>query len=451
MNNNEVHALERESIGKLLLNYSLPAIIGMSVTSLYNIIDSIFIGHGVGSLAISALAVCFPMMNLIIAFCMLVGAGGGTIASIRLGQKNHRDATIVLSHTLTLSIILSVTFSTISLIFLEDILYLFGASNDTLPYAVEFMQIILMGTPISYVMISLNNVMRATGYPKKAMLTSIITVVCNLVIAPILIFWADMGMRGAAIATVFSQLVGMVWIVAHFINDKHTIHFERGTWAINSHITKSIVGIGLSPFMVNICGSLIIIVINNSLKQYGGDLAIGAYGIINRVLTLYTMTVIGLSMGMQPIIGYNYGAKNYARVEKTLKTGIITGVVITSSGFIICEAIPHFVSAFFTDNKELINMSASGLRYIILMFPLVGAQIVIGNYFQSIGKAKISIFLSMTRQLIYLLPALIILPFFFGLNGIWLSIPFSDVLAFTTSVICILAYRNKHKHKRITT
>ena len=293
--------------------------------------------------------------------------------------------------------------------------------------------------------------MRATGYPKKAMLTYIITVLCNLVIAPILIFWADMGMRGAAIATVFSQLVGMVWIVAHFMNDKHTIHFERGTWAINSHTTKSIVGIGLSPFMVNICGSLIIIVINNSLKQYGGDLAIGAYGIINRVLTLYTMTEIGLSMGMQPIIGYNYGAKNYARVEKTLKTGIITGVVITSSGFIICEAIPHFVSALFTDNKELINMSASGLRYIILMFPLVGAQIVIGNYFQSIGKAKISIFLSMTRQLIYLLPALIILPFFFGLNGIWLSIPFSDVLAFTTSVICILAYRNKHKHKRITT
>lgn len=435
--------LGTEKIGKLLLQYSIPAIIGMTLTSLYNIIDSIFIGHGVGAMAISGLAITFPLMNLVVAFCVLISAGGATISSIRLGQKDMEGATAVLGNTLMLCLINSVVFGGLSFLFLNEILNFFGASPTTLPYARDFMEVILLGTPITYTMIGLNNVMRATGYPKKAMLTSMVTVLANLIIAPIFIFYFHWGIRGAALATVVSQFIGMVWVIQHFRNKESIVHFRHGFWRMKSRIVKSIFSIGMSPFAMNVTACVIVILINNSLQNYGGDIAIGAYGIMNRLLMLYVMIVMGLTMGMQPIIGYNYGAQKHDRVKQTLRLGLIVGVLITSSGFVICELFPHTVSAVFTDNKELIDMAASGIRICILMFPLVGAQIVISNFFQSIGKAKVSIFLSLSRQLVYLLPCLLIFPGLYGLNGIWISMPVSDSLAFITAVASLMVYNKK--------
>ena len=441
MSKNDPHILGKESIGKLLLQYSIPAIIGMTITSIYNIIDSIFIGHGVGAMAIAGLAISFPLMNLVVAFCTLVSAGGSTLASIRLGQKDLKGATEILSHTLMLCITNSVFFGILSFIFLDDILLFFGASHDTLPYARSFMQVILLGTPITYTMIGLNNVMRATGYPKKAMLTSM--VVANIILAPIFIFHFEWGMRGAATATVISQLIGMIWVVSHFMQKESTVHFEGTIWKMKGRIVESIFAIGMSPFLMNVCACIIVIIINNSLQEHGGDMAIGAYGIINRLLTLYVMIVLGLTMGMQPIVGYNFGAQKLNRVKQTLRLGILSGVVITSSGFLICELFPHAVSALFTDSDELIDLAVEGLRLAVLMFPFVGAQIVIGNFFQSIGKAKISIFLSLTRQLLYLLPCLLLFPNWWGLKGIWISMPVSDALAFITAVISLMIYIKK--------
>lgn len=440
MSKNDPRVLGTERIGKLLLQYSIPAIIGMTITSIYNIIDSIFIGHGVGAMAIAGLAVSFPLMNLVIAFCTLVSAGSSTISSIRLGQQDLKGATEILAHALMLCITNSLFFGILSFIFLDEILIFFGASQATLPYARDFMQVILIGTPISYTMIGLNNVMRATGYPKKAMLTSMVTVLANIILAPIFIFHFGWGMRGAAVATVISQFIGMVWVVSHFMKKDSTVHFDGTIWKMRGRIIKSIFAIGMSPFLMNVCACAIVIIVNNSLQSYGGDMAIGAYGIINRLLTLYVMIVLGLTMGMQPIVGYNFGAQKIDRVKQTLRLGIISGVIITSSGFIICQLFPHAVSTIFTDSNELIDLAASGIRICILMFPLVGAQIVISNFFQSIGKAKISIFLSLTRQLVYLLPCLLLFPKWFELEGVWISMPVSDGLAFTTAVIILVVY-----------
>ena len=440
---NDPHILGTERIGKLLVQYSIPAIIGMTITSLYNIIDSIFIGHGVGAMGIAGLAITFPLMNLVVAFCTVVSAGGSTISSIRLGQKDTDGATEVLNHTLMLCLVNAFLFGGISFIFLDEILRFFGASNETLPYARNFMQIILLGTPVTYTMIGLNNIMRATGYPKKAMLTSMVTVVCNIILAPIFIFHFDWGIRGAATATVISQFIGMIWVVSHFLQKTSIVRLQPGFWKMKKRIISSIFSIGMSPFLMNVTACVIVIIVNNSLQRYGGDMAIGAYGIMNRLLVLYVMIVLGLTMGMQPIVGYNFGAQKIDRVKQTLKLGIISGVVITSSGFLICEFFPHAVSAVFTDSDELIGLAVDGLRLTVLMFPFVGAQIVIGNFFQSIGKVKISIFLSLTRQLLYLLPCLLLFPHWWGLKGIWISLPVSDSLAFITAVISLMIYIKK--------
>ncbi len=440
---NNPHILGTESIGKLLIQYSIPAIIGMTMTSLYNIIDSIFIGHGVGAMAISGLAISFPLMNLVIAFCTLVGIGGATISSIRLGQKDLAGATEVLGTVLMLCLINSILFGGLFLLFLEPILIFFGASETTLPYARDFMQVILLGTPISYTMISLNNVMRATGYPKKAMLSSMITVVANVILAPIFIFHFHWGIRGAALATIISQLIGMVWVLHHFMNKENYVHFQKGFHKIKKRIVMNIFSIGMAPFLMNVCACGIVIIINNSLQHNGGDMAIGAYGIINRVLTLFVMIIMGLTMGMQPIIGYNYGSNQMKRVKQTLKIGIATGVGINTIGFFVCVLFPHAISSIFTNEESLIEIAASGLRISILIFPLVGSQIVISNFFQSIGKAKVSVFLSLSRQLLYLLPCLLLFPHFLGTNGVWWSMVVSDFLAFVTAALILDSHFKK--------
>ncbi len=426
--------LRTEPIGKLLLRYSLPAIAAMVVFSLYNIIDSIFIGHGVGPLAISGLAITFPVMNLTFALVLLVGIGGASICSIRLGQQDVDGATRVLGNVLVLGLINGVTFGFLSQLVLDPVLMAFGASEHTLPYARDFMQIILYGLPITCTMFGLNHIMRATGYPQKAMLSAVLTVGMNVILAPIFIFWLEWGIRGAAVATVLSQCVGMVWVLSHFRNPKSAVHFQKGTFRLRRKIVSSIFSIGMSPFLLNVCACLVTVLINIGLKRYGGDMAIGAFGILNRILILFVMLVMGLTQGMQPIVGYNYGAQQFDRVKQTLKYGVITGGLITTAGFLAGQFAPEIVARMFTDDTGLIALSVEGMHLATLVFPLVGIQIVVGNFFQSIGKAKLSIFLSLTRQLLFLAPCLLILPHFFDLKGIWISLPVSDSLSFVSSM-----------------
>ena len=445
MSKNDPHILGQERIGKLLLQYSIPAIIGMTITSIYNIIDSIFIGHGVGPMAIAGLAISFPLMNLVVAFCTLVSAGGSTLASIRLGQKDMKGATEILSHTLMLCITNSLFFGILSFIFLDDILTFFGASADTLPYARSFMQVILLGTPITYTMIGLNNVMRATGYPKKAMLTSMVTVVANIILAPIFIFHFEWGMRGAATATVISQLIGMVWVVSHFTKKDSTVHFEGKVWKMKGRIVESIFAIGMSPFLMNLAACFIVIIINQGLKKYGGDLAIGAFGIVNRLVFIVVMIVMGLNQGMQPIAGYNFGAKLYGRVNKVLRLTIIYATAVTTFGFLVGMLVPDLVVGIFTSDAELTELSVTGLRITVMFFPIIGFQMVTSNFFQSIGMAGKAIFLSLTRQMLILLPCLLVLPQFFGVAGVWYSMPVSDLLASLIALVMLVCQFRKFR------
>lgn len=439
------HTLETAPIGKLLLQYSIPAIIAMTVTSLYNIIDSIFIGHGIGPLAISGLALTFPLMNLVIAFCTLIGVGGAAISSIYLGRKDDCQATEVLHNVLILCIIAGVCFGGLTHCFLDEILIFFGASNDTLPYARDFMEVILMGNVVSFLFIGLNNVMRATGYPKKAMLSSLLTVGVNLILAPVFIFYFNWGIRGAATATVVSQSCGLVWILNHFLRTSSYIHFRRGFYHLRLCIVGAIFSVGMAPFLINVCAAAIVIVANHSFKTYGGDLAIGAYGIVNRIATLFLMIIIGLTQGMQPIVGYNYGAEHFDRVRQTLRRVIGVAVGIMTVGWLLSELFPIKIVAMFSDDANLNSLASIGLRIAILCFPLVGAQVVITNFFQSIGKAQISILLSLARQLLFLLPLLYTLPHIADWNiyGVWWSMPVSDILAFLSAVFTLKWYLMK--------
>lgn len=444
---NSALALETEPIGKLLLRYSLPAIAGMIVFSLYNIVDSIFIGHGVGALAISGLAVAFPIMNLTFAFGLLVGVGGASVSSIRMGQKNLDGATLVLGNVLVLSLLTGVGFGLLCLFFLEPILKAFGASPDTLGYAYDFMQILLLGLPITYTLFNLNHVMRATGYPRKAMLSAMVTVGVNIVVAPVLIFILHWGIRGAAVATVIAQFVGMLWVVHHFRSKNSFIHFRPGIYTLRRDIVMSIFSIGMSPFLMNVCACAVVVAINIGLREHGGDLAIGAFGIVNRVLILFVMIVMGLTQGMQPIVGYNYGAKQLRRVKETLKYGLFAGAGINAAGMFAALVFPQAIAAMFTTDDTLIALAVTGLRLSTLAFVLVGCQIVITNFFQSIGRAKLSIFLSLTRQLLYLIPCLLILPRFWGLDGIWISLPVADILACLTGIAVLIKFLKELRHQ----
>ncbi|MDE6089875.1 MAG: MATE family efflux transporter [Duncaniella sp.] len=429
-----------KSVGKLLAQYSIPAIIASVATSLYNIIDSIFIGRGVGPMAIAGLAITFPLMNLVAAFCMLIAAGGATIVSIFLGQKNYSRATDVVNNVFTLCLIHSIVFGGLTLIFLEPILLFFGATADTVGYAKEFMEVILYGTPISYVFIGLNNLMRATGYPRKAMVSALISVAVNLVLAPIFIFVLEWGIRGAAWATICGQFSAFVWVLSHFLSKKSSIHFQSGNKWLSWSIIKRIYAIGLSPFLMNVCACVVVIFINRALLDYGGaegNLAVGAYGIINRTTMFFVMIVFGVTQGMQPILGYNIGANHFDRVKKVLRLGIFIGVAITFVGWIISEGMPDTVSGLFTTDETLTRIAREGFRIYFIAYPVVGCQIVIQNFFQSVGKPQMSIFLSLTRQLLFLIPFLIVLPRYWGVAGVWASMAGSDFIAFVVAILTL--------------
>ncbi len=438
--NNSPMTLGTKSIAALLIQYSVPAIIASVATSLYNIVDSIFIGRGVGPMAIAGLAITFPLMNLVIAFVMLIAAGGATITSIFLGQQNLSRATDVINNVLVLSLIHSVIFGGITLIFLDQILYFFGATPETIPYAREFMRVILYATPVSYVFIGLNNLMRATGYPKKAMISALLSVLVNIILAPIFIFVLDKGIAGAAWATVCGQFTAFIWVLYHFMSKKSFIHFKRDNRWLTGTIIKRIYSIGLSPFLMNVCACVVVIFINKALLDYGGDngnLAIGAFGILNRTTMFFVMVVFGITQGMQPILGFNYGAKLWDRVTRTLRLGIIVGVAITTVGWILTQTIPNAISSLFTSDETLVRIAREGFHIYFIVYPVVGCQIVIQNYFQSIGKPKLSIFLSLTRQLLFLLPFLLVLPRHYGIDGVWASMAGSDFLAFVVAVITL--------------
>ena len=441
--------LGTKSIGRLLVQYSVPAVIASTVTSLYNIIDSIFIGRGVGAMAITGLAISFPMMNLVIAFVMLIAVGGATISSIFLGQKDEAKATNVLHNVITLSLIHSVVFGGLSLFFLDDILTMFGATAETLPYAHDFMFVVLLGTPIAYVFISLNNVMRATGYPTKAMVSALLSVIVNVILAPIFIFVFDWGIRGAAFATVCGQTSAFIWVTVHFCSKKSFVHFSRSArWFVPS-IAKKIYAIGMSPFLINVCACVVVVFINKSLLEYGGsdgNMAVGAFGIINRVTMFFLMIVMGVTQGMQPILGYNYGAGNWSRVKKTLNLGIWVGTAITVVGFAITMIIPDTVTLMFTDDSTLIRLSREGFRIVLLAYPFIGSAIVIQNFFQSIGKPQLSIFLSVTRQMVFLLPLLLWFPTMWGLDGVWASMAASDFTSFLLTVGTLIVVKRRMNH-----
>lgn len=438
--------LGTKSVSKLLVQYSVPAIIASVATSLYNIVDSIFIGRGVGPMAISGLAITFPLMNLVVAFCTLIAVGGATISSIFIGQKNESRATDVVNNVMVLCLIHSVIFGGLTLLFLDDILYFFGATSETIKYAREFMVIILYGTPISYVFIGLNNLMRATGYPKKAMISALLSVAVNVVLAPIFIFTFKWGIAGAALATICGQFAAFIWVLIHFMSKSSFIHFKRDNRWFTPSIIKRIYSIGLSPFLMNVCACVVVVFINKALLDYAGsngNLAVGAYGIVNRTTMFFIMVVFGVTQGMQPILGFNYGANKWERVKRTLRIGIIAGVSITTLGFILTESFPDTISSLFTTAPTLIEIARNGFRIYFICYPVVGCQIVIQNFFQSIGKPQISIFLSLTRQLLFLIPFLIILPRIYGTDGVWASMTGSDLIAFIVAVVTLLIMLRK--------
>lgn len=422
-------ALGTENIGKLLMQYAVPAIIAMTASSLYNMVDSIFIGHGVGTMAISGLALTFPLMNLAAAFGSLVGVGASTLISVKLGQKDYDTAQRVLGNVFVLNILLGVAFTVVVMAFLDPILYFFGGSDETVGYARDYMQIILLGNAVTHLYLGLNAVLRSSGHPQKAMYATIATVVINTILDPVFIYGFGWGIRGAAIATIVAQVISLVWQLKIFSNKDELLHFHHGIFRLKRKIVFDSLAIGMSPFLMNMAACFIVILINQGLKKYGGDLAIGAFGIVNRLVFIIVMIVMGLNQGMQPIAGYNFGAKQYGRVTKTLKLTIIYATGVTTFGFIVGMLFSDLVVSIFTSDAELIDLSAKGLRIVVMFFPIIGFQMVTANFFQSIGMASKAIFLSLTRQMVVLLPCLIILPRFFGAAGVWYSMPISDLLA----------------------
>ncbi|MBQ3608697.1 MAG: MATE family efflux transporter [Bacteroidaceae bacterium] len=440
--------LGTQPIGKLLMQYAIPAIIAMTASSIYNMVDSIFIGQGVGPLAISGLAITFPFMNLGAAFGAMVGVGASTLISVKLGQRDYDTAQTVLGNVITLNLIIGIAFSIITLMFLDPILYFFGASADTIGYARDYMLIILAGNVFSHMYFGLNAVLRASGHPQKAMYATINTVVINTLLDPLFIYVFDWGIRGAAIATIIAQVISLIWQFKILTDKNELLHLRRGIYHLQSKIVKNIIAIGLSPFCMNVASCFIVIFINKGLKEYDGDLAIGAYGIVNRLVFICVMIVMGITQGMQPIAGYNYGAQQFDRVTRVLKLSIYGATAMTTLTFLVGELLPDVAVRLFTTDEGLISRAAEGFRIVVLFFPIVGFQMVTSNFFQSIGMANKAIFLSLTRQLLFLLPCLIILPTFMGAAGIWWSMPISDLTAsLVAGVLLYKQFQNFKYHK----
>jgi putative MATE family efflux protein len=425
----------------------MPAIVAMTASSLYHVIDSIFIGQGVGPLAISGLALTFPFMNLTAAFGAAVGVGASTCISVKLGQKDYSTAQKILGNTVVLNLIIGISLSIICIAFLDPILYFFGASENTIPYARDYMLIILLGNVFSHMFFGMNAILRTAGKPRHAMYATIFTVVMNVILAPLFIYTFDMGIAGAAYATILSQVMALVWQMKLLTDKRELLHIRGGTFGLEKSIVQNILGIGMSPFAMNVCACVVVIFVNKGLHEYGGDLSLGAYGIANRMAFIFVMITMGINQGMQPIAGYNFGAQRMDRLMQVLKYSMIAATAVTTTGFLVAELVPTLCARLFTSDATLIGMSATAIRIIMVTFPIVGFQMVITNFFQSIGKAKISMFLSLSRQMLFLLPLLITLPLWFGVDGIWWAMPISDTIAALVTLVLMTTYMKRFRRK----
>ena len=432
-------------ISKLLKMYAVPGIIAQTAASLYNMVDSIYIGHikDVGSYAISGLAVTFPLMNISVALGTLVGVGAMTMISIMLGQKNYQSANKVLANTLSLNVIIGVIFTALALTFLNPILYFFGASENTIQFARDYMVIILAGNVFTHLFHGFNGIIRASGHPNTAMGITLFTVISNAILDPIFIFVLDLGIKGAALATVVCQIAALVYTLKFLADKKHFLHFPRPIFQLDWRIAKQSLAIGVGPFMMNCAACLVALFINQQLRKYGGDLAIGAYGIVNRFTMLFVMICMGFNQGLQPIAGYNYGARQYKRVKEIFVLTAKWELLVTAVCFLFSELIPNVAVSLFTNDDELIALASRGLRIMNAGFALVGFGMVSSNFFQCLGMVKKSIFLSLSRQLLFLLPFIYTLPLWFQETGVWVSFPISDTLNVVVSAILIIGLFRK--------
>ena len=440
--------LGTKPVGQLLWQYALPAIVAMSASSIYNIIDRAMIGQIVGPEAIAGLGITFPFMNLSAAFGAAVGVGSSASISVKLGQRDYQTAQNLLGNTMTLNLIIGFSFMVISLLFLDPILYFFGASEVTLPYAREFMTIILLGNVMTHMYFGMNAVLRAAGKPKHAMYSVLFTVAMNIVLVVMFVWWFRWGIRGAALATVTSQTLAMCWQLWLFSDKREILHLKRGIYKLKQRLVMSIIGIGISPFLMNVTSCVIVIIMNNQFVRYGGDMAVGAYSIANSVVMMFFMFVMGVCQGMQPIVGYNYGAEKYDRMLRCLFLAIGYATLILLIGWALSMLFPREIARIFTTDPTLMDMSARGIKLDMLVFFVVGSQATITHFFQSIGKVKVSIFLSLSRQLFLLLPMAYVFPLFWDLDGVWYSMPASDFGSFAMTIPMLMWYMKKFKEVR---
>ena len=425
-------SLGEEKITTLLWRFSLPAITGMVVNAFYNVIDSIFVGRGVGEIGLTAVTIAFPIMIVLMGLGMLIGVGAAAVVSLRIGEKKQREAEKILGNAFTLSMILAIGFTVCILLFLDPLLIILGAEPNVLPYARDFTKIIVLGSPFMYVGFGLNNIVRAEGNPRMAMSTTLISAGLNIVLNPLFIFSFHLGVGGSALATVVSQGVSAVWILIYFLRGKSLLKLRKANFVLDKEVVLSIFKIGMSPFLMQIAASMTTVLFNYTLLRYSGELAVASIGIINRIAMLMLMPIFGISQGLQPIIGYNYGAGNYSRVIKALKIAICAATLFSTTGFVLVQIFDKQIIMLFNDNSELIAIGSAAMRINLCMLPVIGFQIIGANYFQAVGKAGYAIVLSMSRQLILLIPLLLLLPTLIGVNGVWLASPISD---FTSALL----------------
>ena len=444
---NRQKALElgQKPVGQLLWQYALPAMVAMVASSLYNIIDRSVIGQVVGPEAIAGLGITFPFMNLSAAFGAAVGVGASTCISVKLGQRDYQTAQHLLGNTVTLNTIVGFLFMAVSLIFLDPILRFFGASDATLPYAREFMQVILLGNMVTHMYFGMNAVLRAAGKPRHAMYATLFTVGCNIVLVMAFVWWFRWGIRGAALATVLSQSLALCWQMWILSDKRELLHLRRGIYKLKADLVRNIIAIGVSPFLMQSTSCVIVIFMNNQFVRYGGDMAVGAYSIANSMVMVFFMFVMGVTQGMQPIVGYNYGAQKYDRMMRCVWLAIAVATGILLVGWALSMLFPHEMARIFTTDPVLLEMSAHGIVLDMLVFFVVGSQAVITNFFQCIGKVKISIFLSLARQLIFLLPMAYVFPLFWDLDGVWYAMPASDFIAFAFTIPILMWHIRKFK------
>ena len=435
--------LGQKPVGRLLWQYALPAIVAMTASSLYNIIDRAFIGQVVGAEAIAGLGITFPFMNLSAAFGAAVGVGASTCISVKLGQKDYKTAENLLGNTVTLNLIVGFLFMVVCLLFLNPILRFFGASDATLPYAREFMIVILLGNMITHMYFGMNAVLRAAGKPRHAMYATLFTVGMNILLVIAFVWWFRWGIRGAALATITSQSLALCWQMWIFSDQRELLHLKRGIYKLKANLVRNIIAIGISPFLMNVTSCVIVIFMNNQFVRYGGDMAVGAYSIANSMAMVFFMFVMGMNQGMQPIVGYNYGAEKFDRMLRCLWLTIAVATSILLVGWALAMLFPMQIARIFTTDETLLQLSARGIRLDMLVFPIIASQAVITNFFQCIGKVKISILLSLTRQLLMLLPLAYLLPLIWQLDGVWYAMPFSDFGSFAMTLPILWWYLRK--------